>query len=53
LDLIEPEQPKVDAAILSMIKGQTFTADDFVIRKDGVCRLSPQLARMVAGVVTT
>lgn len=52
LDLIEPERPKVDAAILKLISERTFAAADFVIRSDGVCRLSPQLARMVAALVT-
>ncbi len=47
-DLIEPERPKVDAAVLRLVKNQAFSASDFVIRRDGVCRLSPQLARAVA-----
>lgn len=52
LDLIEPERPRVDATILKLISERTFAAADFVIRSDGVCRLSPQLARMVAALVT-
>ena len=32
----------------TFIGQRSFTASDFVIRTDGVCRLSPQLARMVA-----
>lgn len=48
LDLIEPERPKVDAAILAFIKSRKFAAADFVIRTNGGCRLSPQLARVVA-----
>lgn len=51
LDLIEPERPKVDAAILRFIQGRKFAAADFIIRTDGVCRLSPQLARMIATLV--
>ena len=51
LDLIEPERPRVDAAILKLISERTFAAADFIIRSDGVCRLSPQLARMVAALV--
>ena len=51
LDVIEPERPRVDAAILKLISQRTFAAADFVIRSDGVCRLSPQLARMVAASV--
>lgn len=50
-DLIEPERPKIDAAILQFVADQTFTAADFVLRKDGGCRLSPQLARMIAQLV--
>lgn len=47
-DLIEPERPKVDAAILSFAQSRQFSGADFILRKDGVCRLSPQLARVVA-----
>lgn len=47
-DMIEPERPKVDATILAFIANRSFSAADFVLRKDGVCRLSPQLARVVA-----
>ena len=47
-DMIEPERPKVDAAILAFAQSRTFSGADFILRKDGVCRLSPQLARMVA-----
>ena len=52
-DLIEPERPKVDAVILGFVANRSFAAADFAIRKDGVCRLSPQLARAVAYVVST
>jgi CRISPR-associated endonuclease Cas1 len=51
-DLIEPERPKIDAAILGFVSEHTFAASDFILRKDGVCRLSPQLARAVAAVVS-
>jgi CRISPR-associated endonuclease Cas1 len=51
LDLIEPERPKVDAAILKFVRGRRFAAADFIIRRDGVCRLSPQLARMIASLI--
>jgi CRISP-associated protein Cas1 len=50
-DLIEPERPKVDAAILAFAQSRKFSGADFVLRKDGVCRLSPQLARVVAAMV--
>jgi CRISPR-associated endonuclease Cas1 len=51
-DLIEPERPKVDAVILEFVANRSFAAADFIIRKDGVCRLSPQLARTVAALMT-
>lgn len=46
-DLMEPERPKVDAAMLRFVAGQEFSAADFTLRSDGVVRLSPQLARRV------
>lgn len=52
LDLIEPQRPIVDAAILRFVANNRFSAGDFVTRKDGVCRLSPQLARVVAGLIS-
>ncbi len=48
LDLIEPERPRVDAAILALIQSRAFSGADFILRSDGVCRLSPQLARAIA-----
>lgn len=49
LDMMEPDRPKIDAAVLSFAQSETFTGSDFTIRSDGVCRLSPQLARRVCG----
>ena len=46
-DLMEPERPKVDRAVLDFVKGHVFDSADFVIRTDGVCRLNPEMARMV------
>lgn len=51
LDLIEPERPVVDAAILKLVASNKFSASDFIIRKNGSCRLSPQLARAVASLL--
>lgn len=51
LDLIEPERPVVDALVLRFVRARRFAAADFVLRTDGVCRLSPQLARMIATIV--
>lgn len=52
-DLMEPERPKVDAAVLRFVGENTFSAADFVITDGGVCRLSPQLARVVCEVAST
>lgn len=46
-DLMEPERPKVDRAVLDFVKDYVFNPADFVIRSDGVCRLNPEMARMV------
>ncbi|HEY1604499.1 MAG TPA: CRISPR-associated endonuclease Cas1 [Allosphingosinicella sp.] len=51
LDLIEPERPRVDAAILAFVETRTFAAADFIILPNGSCRLTPQLARAVATAV--
>lgn len=51
LDLIEPERPRVDASVLEMVATSKFAAADFIVKRDGVCRLSPQLARAVAATV--
>ena len=51
LDIIEPERPKIDATILAFIARHTFSGADFVIRDNGGCRLSPQLARHVTGLL--
>ena len=50
-DLMEPERPKIDAAVLAFAFGHTFAAGDFAIRSDGVCRLSPQLARRLCATI--
>jgi CRISP-associated protein Cas1 len=46
-DLMEPERPKVDRAVLDFVKVTVFDPADFTIRNDGVVRLNPQLARHV------
>ena len=50
-DVMEPERPKVDAIILKLALGETFSGADFTLRSDGVVRLGPQLARRVCGLV--
>jgi CRISP-associated protein Cas1 len=51
-DLMEPERPKVDRAVLDFVKRHVFDSADFVIRADGVCRLNPEMARMVVAKVS-
>jgi CRISP-associated protein Cas1 len=51
-DLMEPERPKIDRAVLDFVKGHVFDPADFVIRTDGVCRLNPEMARMVVAKVS-
>ncbi len=51
LDLLEPERPKVDAVILDFVQSQKLSPADFVLTKNGTCRLSPGLAKMVAAMV--
>jgi CRISPR-associated protein Cas1 len=51
-DLMEPERPKIDRAVLDFVKRQVFDPADFIIRADGVCRLNPEMARMVVSRVS-
>lgn len=52
-DIMEPERPKIDAAILRFVAEHVFSGADFVIRENGSCRLSPQLAKHVAALIDT
>ena len=52
-DLMEPERPKIDRAVLDFVNGNVFDPADFVIRNDGVCGLNPEMARMVVARVAT
>ena len=51
LDLMEPMRPVVDLVVLGLVRSNTFSPTDFVLREDGVCRVSPQLARNLVGFV--
>jgi CRISP-associated protein Cas1 len=46
-DLMEPERPRIDRAVLDFVNATVFDPADFVIRADGVCRLNPEMSRMV------
>ena len=50
-DLMEPLRPQVDRSILAFVQERTFDAKDFIMTERGVCRLHPQLARTVAGLL--
>ena len=50
-DLMEPERPATDRKLIEFIKGHVFDPADFMIRSDGVCRLNPEMARCVVGIV--
>ena len=52
-DLMEPERPRVDRAVLDFVKATVFDPADFVIRSDGVCRLNPEMARIVVARVSS
>lgn len=46
-DLMEPLRPIVDRRVLELVHRHTFTPGDFTLTVDGICRLNPQLARVV------
>jgi hypothetical protein len=52
-DLMEPERPKVDRALLAFLKSEALHPVDFTIRDDGVVRLNPELARQVAAMASS
>jgi CRISPR-associated endonuclease Cas1 len=47
LDLLEPVRPAADRMVLRFIAEEAFSAGDFAIGSNGICRLHPQLARRV------
>ena len=49
-DMMEPERPKVDRAVLDFVRTEALHPVDFTIRNDGVVRLNPELARKVAAI---
>jgi CRISPR-associated protein Cas1 len=48
-DLMEPLRPVMDRVVLDLVRSQTFEPADFTIRQDGVCRLNPELVRLMVG----
>lgn len=47
-DVMELQRSNIDRAILNFIRSYTFHAADFSLRSDGVVRLNPALARIIA-----
>jgi hypothetical protein len=50
---MKAERPKVDRAVLDFVNAHVFDPADFVIRADSVCRLNPEMARMVVASKST
>ena len=44
-DFMEPQRPVLDRGILNLFQQHTFSGADFMLQKDGVVRLNPELAR--------
>ena len=51
-DMMEPERPRVDRAVLDFVKANALHPVDFVIRADGVCRLNPEIARRLVHTIS-
>jgi CRISPR-associated protein Cas1 len=49
-DLMDPDRPKVERAVLGFLKSKSLHPADFTIREDGVLRLNPELARLISAV---
>ena len=41
-----------DRKVLEFVKGHVFHSADFIIRLDGVCRLNPEMARVVVATMS-
>jgi hypothetical protein len=49
---MELERPKIDRQILDFVKNSVFDPADFTLRSDGVCRLNPEMTRLINGAVS-
>jgi CRISP-associated protein Cas1 len=47
LDMMEPLRPSIDRIVLDFVRAEIFEPADFTIRRDGVCRLNPELTRVL------
>lgn len=48
LDLMEPERPIIDRAIIGIIREHTFSPADFTVTHKGTVKVNPELARVIA-----
>lgn len=48
-DLMEPVRPLVDRYVFDLLVRRAFAAEDFFETRQGVCRVTPHLARGLAG----
>jgi CRISPR-associated protein Cas1 len=46
-DMMEPQRPVVDRSILKLVHEHSFSGADFMLQKDGVVRVNPELVGMV------
>jgi CRISPR-associated protein Cas1 len=47
LDIMERRRPVADAAVLKLLNDNVFSGADFVRTAEGVCRVAPQLAKVL------
>jgi CRISP-associated protein Cas1 len=52
-DLMEPERPKIDRAVLDFVNGMFSIQPILSFTPDGVCQLNPEMARTVVARVST
>ena len=50
-DMMEPERPKVDQAVLEFVRANPLHPADFTIRSDGVCRLNLEMGRRLVSII--
>ena len=48
IDMMEPMRPVVDRVILKLVAEERFSGADFDLQSNGVVRLNPELARIIA-----
>jgi hypothetical protein len=49
---MEPQRPVVDRSILKLVQEHSFSGADFMLQKDGVVRVNPELVKSIQKVRT-